>query len=124
MSYKSDATLRIDDLGGSFIVFYAVGAPKGSAYSAASVLRDLCDEVGAINGDMIKVTVEKVVPDFDAIIGFLNSKSPAGEEGGYCELDETETVVHFYRKDGKLWLSMPYEDYKAFMEWEPEKKDE
>lgn len=63
-------------------------------------------------------------PDFEAISRALNEKSPAGEEGGYCELDETETVVHFYRKDGKLWLSMPYEDYKDFMEWKPEKKDE
>ena len=63
-------------------------------------------------------------PDFKAITGVLNEKSPAGEEGGYCELDETEAVVHFYRKDGKLWLSMPYEDYKAFMAWKPEDKND
>ena len=38
------------------------------------------------------------------------------ENGDWCALDETGTVVHFYRENGELFMSMPYEDYKDIIE--------
>ena len=54
------------------------------------------------------------------VLNFVEDQGLKNEEGDWCEVDSTYTMVHFHRENGTHFMSMPYEDYMDMLIYKKE----